>query len=753
MSDGQSSAGTPEAPSFEMLAALVERSPYGFFRLDAAGSCEYVNDHWCRLAGLTPESALGDGWRAAVHPDDLATVLASLERAALGDVDEGPGPEYRFLHADGTVRWVEGFATSFAAAPDGSSGRVGMCLDVTDRKETEEALMRSSERFRVAFDNAPIGVALLTPDGRWFHVNQALCDLLGYTSEELCELTFVDLTHPDDLAANLERSRKQLQGDEWETRIEKRYIRADGQVVWVALSNEVVHDTKGEPLYFVAQIEDITQRRETERALREAEELFRRAFDDAPIGMALVSPDGHWLRVNATTCEILGYAEAELLQRTFQEITHPDDVETGVERTHQLLTDELRAYQIEKRYVQPDGEIVWAMVSVSLVRDDDGVPLYFVAQIEDIRERKRVESELQRLAGYDPLTGLGNRRRLTTELERALGPDNPSSHLLVVFDLNGFKQYNDSFGHPAGDALLARLAAKLSAAAEPYGEAFRLGGDEFCVLGSPPAGEVAGYLDATTAALEEKGDGFNISSAFGAIFLPDDAADPSAALSLADERLYAQKHTLHAMRGQPHDILLRAIYEREPRLREHIDEVAVLSVAVGQRIGLADDALAELRLAAELHDVGKLAIPDAILQKQQPLTENEWRLMRQHTVVGQRILAAAPALRGIGAIVRSTHENWDGSGYADGLVGEEIPLPARIISMCDAYVAMTTDRPYRAAISTGDAIAELRRCAGRQFDPALVPLLCDALETRSATEPPSAARASAAPVRERPPVA
>jgi PAS domain S-box-containing protein/diguanylate cyclase (GGDEF)-like protein len=706
-----------------MLRALTTHSPYGIFKAAADGSCEYVNERWCELTGLTREQALGDGWAAALHPDDKHRVRDELRHAIAEGLDWTVS--CRFLRPDGTILWIQGFASPLRDDEGVLTGWVGTCLDLTARKEAEEALLRSSERFRVAFDNAPIGVALLTPDGRWFHVNRALCELLGYSAEELYDLTFADLTHPDDLAANLERSRQQLEGGEWERRIEKRYIRADGEVIWVALSNEVVRDDDGEALYFVAQIEDITQRRHTEKALQEAEERFRRAFDDAPIGMALVAPDGRFLRVNRALCEVTGYGEPDLLERTFQQITHPDDLDHDVDLAQRLLAGELPRYQIEKRYLRRDGTIVWVMLSVSLVRDEDGDPLYFVSEIEDIGDRKRAEQELQRLAKYDALTGLGNRRKLTFDLERTLASgDGLGPRLLIIFDLNGFKHYNDTFGHPAGDALLGRLAAKLADAARPHGEAYRLGGDEFCVLAVPPADEVEGFLSSAAAALQEKGDGFSISSSFGVAFLPEEAANPSSALSLADQRLYAQKHEFHAGRGEPHEVLLRAICEREPSLRDHIDEVTELSVAVGARLGVSGEGLEELRLAAELHDVGKLAIPDAVLLKRGPLSDEEWILMRQHTLIGQRILAAAPALGSIGEIVRATHERWDGKGYPDGLIEKEIPVAARIIAVCDAYVAMTSDRPYRLAMSPMLALAELRNHAGGQFDPEVVRVFC-----------------------------
>jgi two-component system, cell cycle response regulator len=342
-------------------------------------------------------------------------------------------------------------------------------------------------------------------------------------------------------------------------------------------------------------------------------------------------------------------------------------------------------------------------------------------------------------AQRDDLTGLANRRKLLSDLEQVFAQSSAGrEHILIIFDLDGFKLYNDTFGHPAGDGLLRRFGSKLSEAVGSYGSSYRLGGDEFCVLAQLPPDALEMLIVATNTALSEDGDGFSVTSCFGAVFLPSEAADPRSALRIADRRLYAQKHAAKRGRGQPHEVVLEALFERNPDLRAHVHDVAALSAAVGQRLGLETEELEELVIAAQLHDVGKIAIPDAVLAKPGPLDEEEWNLIHQHTVIAQRILSAAPPLLGVATIVRATHERWDGTGYVDGLAGEAIPLAARIIAVCDAYAAMTSERPYSAAVSSDEALAELRRCAGTQLDPQVVSMFCEhvARQGSDRTRPP-----------------
>jgi two-component system cell cycle response regulator len=346
------------------------------------------------------------------------------------------------------------------------------------------------------------------------------------------------------------------------------------------------------------------------------------------------------------------------------------------------------------------------------------------ASVVMFRENKRLLETSRAEARTDVLTGLGNRRRLIEDLTRAFTrPEQP--HVFALFDLDGFKAYNDSFGHTAGDSLLRRLAENLGSAVAPDGLAYRLGGDEFCIL--KPVGAAGGEpIAAASAALSEQGTGFAVRSSWGAVFVPEETVDAVEAMSLADRRMYVQKSRRpRSPERQTRNVLLRALQERSPIIGEHLQGVAPLAVALGQAAHLGHEELDEIARASELHDIGKIGVPDGILTKRGPLDQAEWRLMRNHTLIGERILSSAPAMARVARLVRSTHERWDGAGYPDNRVGDEIPLGARVIAVCDAFMAMTQQRPWRTTMSHEDALKELQSCAGTQFDPELVTTFCE----------------------------
>jgi two-component system cell cycle response regulator len=337
----------------------------------------------------------------------------------------------------------------------------------------------------------------------------------------------------------------------------------------------------------------------------------------------------------------------------------------------------------------------------------------------------------ERNAITDALTGLGNRRKLLRDAEIVFANASRERPVLfAIFDLDGLKIYNDTYGHPAGDALLARLGAKLANAIGPAGQAYRLGGDEFCILlsGDPP--QRAQGLAAATAALTDQGESFTIGSCYGSVLVPAEAQNTTEAMRCADRRLYTAKAgRSSAPASQAREALRQILLESEPALDDHHDVVSRLAHAVACRLGINGEELVTTMHAAELRDIGKIAIPDAILHKPGPLTDDEWQFMRRHATIGERFLRSIPALKDAARIVRASHERYDGGGYPDGLQAQQIPLGARIIFACDAYHAMTTDHPHRTGMSHDDALAELRRHSGTQFDPCVIEALVAVLTT------------------------
>jgi diguanylate cyclase (GGDEF)-like protein len=342
---------------------------------------------------------------------------------------------------------------------------------------------------------------------------------------------------------------------------------------------------------------------------------------------------------------------------------------------------------------------------------------------------RRSHAQLHSAAMTDALTGLGNRRRLISDLDAALAAaDEDQPVLLAIFDLDGFKSYNDTFGHPAGDALLIRLAASLSHCLKDLGTPYRLGGDEFCVLAQLDQ-ERADVIAAAERGLTEHGEGFSITCSHGSIVLPRETRHAEEALRIADQRMYANKNAGRVSAGrQATDVLIKMLAERYPDLAEHLDGVTELTALVARKLELPHDEQLTLLQAASLHDVGKVAIPDAILNKPGPLEPDEWDFIRQHPLIGERIVSVAPALTGAARLIRAHHERIDGTGYPDGLAGDQIPLGARIIFVCDAFHAMTSPRAYTSTpLSDEGALAELRAAAGTQFDPRIVEAFCSAL--------------------------
>lgn len=740
------------------------------------------------------------------------------------------------------------------------------------------------------------------PEGDLLTWNKGAETLFGYSAEQIIGRPMSVLFPEEGRREADEMRRHLLARDEPIREFDTRVSRIDGTIVDVAVSVATIHDDAGQTIGLSAIARDISERVASRRTLHELRSRLATAFENAPIGMALVATDGRFIAVNRTLCKLFQRPASELLGETFQAITHPDDLDADVRQLGRILAGEIATYEMEKRYLLPDGGHVWGQLCVSLVRDENDKPLHFVSQIQDITTRKESEADLRRraerlddLSVKDALTGLTNHHEFCAVLEREVERSRRYGHdvSLLVLDVDSFGEINAELGRARGDDCLRQIASKIAEVPRLPDQAARIAEDEFALLlphtgrdgarvvadrvlaeiaeidgfeitmsigvdgferdgnadtaqdvmvraeadlrsaksakylGEMPRGSLRPrarttidrvlalarlQLDMDLALLSEFVDGQSVyralegdNESFGVDegdtidlpetychqlvtgrsdgLIPDAATDPSVRdlaltaearigsyagvpIRLSDGTTFGTLCSVsHAAKPElgdrdrqlldflaevigttlEHDdaeiserqiavelsgvhALVAALEARDEYTGEHSKTVVALAVEVARILELTPHQIVEVEQVAVLHDIGKVGIPDSVLQKPGPLSEDEWALMRQHPAIGERVIAATESLAHLAPAIRAEHERFDGDGYPDGLRGPTIPIASRITLACDAYHAMRSDRPYRAAMAIDDAKAELLRCSGTQFDPNVVEALVEVID-------------------------
>ncbi len=444
---------------------------------------------------------------------------------------------------------------------------------------------------------------------------------------------------------------------------------------------------------------------------------FKTVFESMNDGLVLLDRKEKVLKINPASQKIFNISidkvDGKPISELMEKLDYKGDADISLKDGEIILGSNGKRFCYNSR--------------LSEIKSDRGKPLGKVVILRDVTEMKKAEEDIKFLSFHDRLTGLHNRAYFDNELER-LDTQRQLPLSLIVGDVNGLKLINDSFGHIHGDMLLKKIADILRQCFRGDDIISRWGGDEFSViLPRTSYSEAVRIMERVYESCEEHSTYvMPLSISMGAATKENSSKTLKQLLKEAEDNMYQHKMTKNqSVRSSIINSLVIALQEKDYETEEHTKRMAEYATQFGHLLNLPDSKIVELRLLATLHDIGKIAIPDHIILKPSSLTKKEWEIMKKHSEIGYRIAISSTELAVIAKDILHHHEKWDGSGYPYGLIRDKIPLLSRMISVIDAYDAMTHDRPYRKAFSIKTVMDELKKGRGSQFDPKLLDVFID----------------------------
>ena len=641
-------------------------------------------------------------WDQIIHPEDLFRVYFSREVRQLVSI---PGyateREYRIYRKDGSLRWVKEFNRNICDDANQPILIQGVIYDITEQKATEEALREAEEKQRVMLQAAGDGIILADLKGNFIDLNKsALRIYRAGKKEDLIERKVADFIPPEDHGRAEQDLQKVLAQGHVEI-IQYPLLRTDGSRTEIEANVALIRDKSGSPAQIIAIIRDITERKRSEEDLRESREKMSIVFESVGEGIAVTDLQGTIIDVNEAAIRTAGYSrKEELVGRNVLELTFPEDHSQAEERAKATL-EQGRSGPAEYRLVKKDGTEFDIESNTTLLRDKNGNPFGFIIIIRDISQRKRTEDTL---------------KRIVSEWRTTF--DTMSDAVLLINKKHQIIRANKAAARfldlPFHDIIGKSCHQCVHFTSEP---------PEYC----PHILTMAdGQEHSVEVFDQQRGRHFQITTTplvnlTGSVHVMHDITERKE----AEEALKtASIETLETMS--------RLVEASDPYTAGHSKRVTELAVQIAQEIGLPAEQIETLRIAGFLHDLGKVGIPDTVLNKPTRLTQAEQVMIQHHPVLSAETSERVAAFKEAVPVIRHHHENWDGTGYPDGIKREEIPLLARILSVADSYDAMTSERPYRRARTNQEALAELRRCSGTQWDPGVVDTFIKIFQSESA---------------------
>ncbi len=697
--------------------AVMDTFPFDMWYKDLDGKYILVNKSFEEYTGKPKAEIIGKKDQEIYPPEEAEKYVST-------DAETIQGRTFGYYEVDmPNGKYKEEFKKPCFDEKGRLLGTTGFNRDITDRKKIYNALIESEESKARLLSNLP-GVAYRCDnDDAWtmLFLSEGCFGLTGYKPEELMSVggkTYYDLINPDYLAPLQKKWREDINANRVSTD-EYPIKTASGQIKWVWEQSRGVHDENGKLIASEGFITDITDRMLSEEALRKSEERFRTIFEKSQIGIGIYNAGtGRAIQANDRLAEILGRTKEELMRLKWQEYNYYEDFEDTSIKMTLLNQGKIDSFHIEKQFVKPDGTIIWVNMIVTPFDSEETSELCHLCMFNDISAQKQAEQETIYLSFHDQLTGLYNRRYYDEELKR-LDVERNLPISLVMADVNGLKLTNDAFGHLSGDQLLKKIGQIMMKECRADEIVARIGGDEFIML-LPRTSEIAANLvikRINAAVQKEKWENIPCSVSFGLGTKTKTYEDMKKIYMQAEDRMYRDKLAeSRSMRYETIRIIRETLYQKNKREQRHCERVGELCEAIGKALGFSAGEVLELKTAGLLHDIGKIGIDENILDKAGSLTSQEWEEMERHPEIGYHILSAVNEFATIAEYVLSHHERVDGKGYPRKLQLKEIPLQAKIIALADSYDAMTDERTYKKVLTKEEAIEEILKNVGTQFD-------------------------------------
>ncbi len=609
-----------------------------------------------------------------------------------------------------------------------------------DLNDLSIKLRQSEKLFRKVFEQAPIGIAIVKDFTTMSIINPEFSRIVERSQEQMLKTSWVDMTHPEDISADLAQFEKFQAGEIDGYTMEKRYLTPEGTPRWVkmviaSLNMNTEIESKGRDHLCI--VEDIHDKKCMEVALRESERNKSALLSNLP-GLAYrCKYDREWtMQFLSDGCFALtGYHTEQLLNNndlSFNELILPEYREILWKEWDKVLSAHQR-FRYEYEIITASGEIKWVLEMGQGVYNEDASIEALEGIIIDITETKEQYLQIQYMNNHDFMTGLYN-RKYYEEAKVRIDRQNVPPISVIIADINGVRMINDAFGHKEGDQMIVETGKIIKSCCRDEDILARTGGDEFSIL-LPNTDKKCAYERMRTIVkafetynqnITDKARYINVAIGFGikqTVQKSINVAEKEAEESMHKRKILERKSYHSAILSS----VTATMFARSQETEEHAERMSGYCKMIGEKMQLSPKDLSDLELFAMLHDIGKVGIDDRILNKPGKLDEDEWAVMRTHPEIGYRIAMSTPGLESIADYILSHHERWDGNGYPQRQKGKEIPLLSRILAVVDAYDAMTEDRVYRKAMSKEDAVKEIKDKAGTQFDPHVAKIFLESL--------------------------